>query len=870
MKFRLLTIFSLIILFSSLSGFLFAQTIQVDINDPACVAVSGQPDPYAVVYCNIQAAITDAAVGDVIEVAAGTYTQNVDIFKSVTLRGEAGTILTAPVPGAGNGFLIRAADITIDQFEITQFAIGIRSWGGPANYNTLTITNNNVHHCSLVGINLLHDIFTDVFITDNVVSNIYAYGGNGISFSNNVVIQNLTIQRTRSINNAGHGIYFSQLTNLLPNVLIAGCTLSDNTWAGIQLHGANLGNVTVRNVTMQRNAGAIYINQWASTIENLTIIRSRILNQRETGFLFGGGSTISALVIDNNRFAGNTWEDVDLSGGWFGSVTYDAVAITNNVFAGGGAAWAAIYIGNLAVFNSMPMINFNDLSVVNWGVINYTTQLVDATNNWWGDICGPLDGSDDCPQEYWCYNPDVTGRNVSNIVQYNPWLVSYPDGTSIDPMFPPSVDFTADVTMGIGELCVQFESLCENVYYYLWDFGDGTTSTEENPYHCFRNPPHKYYTISLTAGVDCPWSDGPGTMVKINYITLQGEAAVAFNAHPIAGAPPLDVQFFNNSGGNINHWEWNYGDGQSELFHSDVMTAVDPIHTYEQEGLYSCSLRGYGQGGDETMALADLILVDSFFVELKLDSASENTVGSETWDNIIDHDIVSTNASLVVKNDGNSWAVFEFADGAVKELTRVRFMANNIFGSRFTNHLLSKFQVWVSTDGMFYELALEGKLTERTGYEEFDVPAKVAKFIKLVLVNARGAESPMITLCEFQAFAKPTLGGRSVFSANPLANESAVGTIPTDYALLPNYPNPFNPETTIGFNLPEVSDVILTIYNIQGQVIETLVNSRLNAGAHRATWNPRDISGGIYFYKLVARDENGDTFSSTHKMMLMK
>jgi len=106
-------------------------------------------------------------------------------------------------------------------------------------------------------------------------------------------------------------------------------------------------------------------------------------------------------------------------------------------------------------------------------------------------------------------------------------------------------------------------------------------------------------------------------------------------------------------------------------------------------------------------------------------------------------------------------------------------------------------------------------------------------------------------------------------SLSATAIEEAI-ELPTEYALKPNYPNPFNPETTIEFALPKTSKVTLTIYNLMGQMIQELVNSEYSAGYQRVIWNGRDFNGnsvgsGVYIYTLKA-----DNFSRTRKMILMR
>lgn len=90
---------------------------------------------------------------------------------------------------------------------------------------------------------------------------------------------------------------------------------------------------------------------------------------------------------------------------------------------------------------------------------------------------------------------------------------------------------------------------------------------------------------------------------------------------------------------------------------------------------------------------------------------------------------------------------------------------------------------------------------------------------------------------------------------------------PTSFSLAQNYPNPFNPTTTVGYQLPEASDVKLEIFDVLGRSVVTLVNQRQNAGAYSVTLNASayNLSSGMYFYKLRAGD-----FIETRKMILTK
>ena len=78
--------------------------------------------------------------------------------------------------------------------------------------------------------------------------------------------------------------------------------------------------------------------------------------------------------------------------------------------------------------------------------------------------------------------------------------------------------------------------------------------------------------------------------------------------------------------------------------------------------------------------------------------------------------------------------------------------------------------------------------------------------------------------------------------------------LPQDFVLFKNYPNPFNPTTTIEYALSHAADDSLIIYNLLGEEVTRLITGRQNAGYHEVTWNASNVSSGIYFYRLQAID----------------
>ena len=96
-------------------------------------------------------------------------------------------------------------------------------------------------------------------------------------------------------------------------------------------------------------------------------------------------------------------------------------------------------------------------------------------------------------------------------------------------------------------------------------------------------------------------------------------------------------------------------------------------------------------------------------------------------------------------------------------------------------------------------------------------------------------------------------------------SEGDLVDLPSEFALLSNYPNPFNAQTVIEYQLPVSSTVKLEVYNLLGSKVATLVNGEEEAAYKSVTWDASEVSSGVYFYKLTAGD-----YTQTRRMMLVR
>ncbi len=189
---------------------------------------------------------------------------------------------------------------------------------------------------------------------------------------------------------------------------------------------------------------------------------------------------------------------------------------------------------------------------------------------------------------------------------------------------------------------------------------------------------------------------------------------------------------------------------------------------------------------------------------------------------------------------GDSWLPVELASfTAVGGIIYV-----NVAWSTSSESALDRFEVVRNGEVIAQVAARNDASGANYGFVDSDVTAGEEYSYQLVCLSVGGVREVMATA-----------------SATPRGEMNVVN----EFTLHQNYPNPFNPATSIRFDLAEASNVSLSVFNVAGQEVATLVNGNLTAGSHTVNFDGANLTSGVYLYRLTA-----GSFTATQKMILMK
>jgi len=144
---------------------------------------------------------------------------------------------------------------------------------------------------------------------------------------------------------------------------------------------------------------------------------------------------------------------------------------------------------------------------------------------------------------------------------------------------------------------------------------------------------------------------------------------------------------------------------------------------------------------------------------------------------------------------------------------------------------------------------LESNLTDKY-YLDFDISPNTEYIYEIFLVDENGNE---------------VISKSDSVTTGTLTSKWRDFVIPKDYSLSQNFPNPFNPTTTISYQLPKSSFVKLTIYDISGRLVDKIIDEKKNAGYYTVEWNAENVCSGVYFYRIEAGN-----FVAVKKSLLVK
>jgi len=223
--------------------------------------------------------------------------------------------------------------------------------------------------------------------------------------------------------------------------------------------------------------------------------------------------------------------------------------------------------------------------------VHFTDLSTNSPSDWKWDFGDGTAGTGQNPDHAYhqagVYSVTLTASDVYT-------SISHTKRNYITVVNTPHADFSADKTKGITPFAVKFNDLSTgSPTQWAWDFGDGGTSSEQNPMHIYTtvgSSSTSRYTVTLTATN----ANGFDDEKKVDYITVTQTPIAEFTVDSRQGKAPFIVKFHDLSAGNPTTWLWEFGDGSTS-------SEQNPTHQYPFEGSYDVRLSVSNQFGTDTI-----------------------------------------------------------------------------------------------------------------------------------------------------------------------------------------------------------------------------------------------------------------------------
>jgi len=498
--------------------------------------------------------------------------------------------------------------------------------------------------------------------------------------------------------------------------------------------------------------------------------------------------------------------------------------------------------------------------------VDFTDLSAGSPTTWFWDFGDEASATDQNPSHIY-----TTGGTYSVMLiatgECGPDTLVQTDLVVVNAPPAPVATFSGTPLNGCAPLETVFiDETTGDVTSWDWDFGDGQTDTLQNPAHTYLASGD--FDVRLIA-------TGPGgadTLTVAGYISVTESVTADFSVSDTTGVAPVAIDFTDLSTGSPTTWFWDFGDGSSDM-------VQNPGHTYTVAGTYSVMLIATGECGPDTLVQTDLVVVSP-------PDAPVAAFSGTPLSGCAPLEVAFTDESL---GGILTWA-WDFGDGATDTIPNPThtYVDAGLFSVNLTvtgpgGSDTKVMEDYVSVeDPVIAAFALSDNLGTAPMVIDFtDQSSGAPTFWLWDFGDATSdtVQHPTHTYTLVDTFTVTLITGNScsrdtliMVDAVRVAGISAVGeAVPSRYALEQNVPNPFNPMTTIYFELPEAANVRLQVFDISGRLIRNLLNgSSLGAGRQNVVWNGKDDSGqqvaaGVYFYHMST-----GSFSETKRMVLVK